>query len=194
MAAFVWSLLCKQLGMPNELKVFKKLVADSWRMDFPFLKQVDIDEVPRVEKGCNFLCDLYGESRKRYYFLRINFSPKRRGEFSVGISISPSPARSILEHPLVSPELTPFSIGMFGIWKFLDLPRFDWALVDIDSEQNALFSKLGLPGIKSGSRRSANVWRPSTYDQPFFKIAEEAVSHLNYTLRSRVFPVLEISL
>ena len=80
-------------------------IANTWRVEFPFLKPVDLKEIPRVAKGCNFLCDLYGKTRSRYYFVRLNFSPKCHGQFSIGITISPSANHSILEHSLVTPRI-----------------------------------------------------------------------------------------
>jgi len=83
-------------------------------------------------------------------------------------------------------EPTPESVGAFGIWQFMHRPRFDWSLVDLEAESMALL------GISSGLPNSPNVWRPSTYDQPLEKIVEEAIAHVNQTLRTFVFPVLQI--
>ena|SRR3974390_3358624 len=177
--------------MAHEPRQFLKRLAASWRKEFPFLKPVDLDEVPRVPKGCNFLCDAYGASRGYYYFVTLDFSPKRRGDFTVGITVSTSPNRSTLD-PGETSRPSASTVGSYGIWQFMGRPRFVWALVDLEAERDALFAELGTPMPELGRRRSPNVWQPSTYGQPFEKIADEAIAHLNHTLRTEVFPVLEI--
>ena len=171
--------------MAGEQKLFIKRIGASWRREFPFLKPVDLDEVPRLAKGCNFICDDYGKTKGRYYFVHVDFSPKRRGEFSIGVVVSPSPGRSMLDPAMVDhPTCT--SIGSFAIWKFMRRSHFVWALVDLDAESIALL------GFSSGLPKSPNVWRPTTYDQPIEKICDEAIAHVNQTLRTQVFPVLQI--
>lgn len=177
--------------MAHEPKQFLKQLATSWQKEFPFLKPVDLDEVPRVPKGCNFLCDKYGATRDYYYFIAVEFSPKRRGQFTVRIAVSSSPKESTLDSAM-GLEPSPTTKGSFGISKFLGKQQFAWALVDIEAERDVLFAKLGTPMPDLGANRSARIWRPSTYDQPFDKVADEAIAHLNHTLRTEVFPKLEI--
>jgi hypothetical protein len=69
---------------------------------------------------------------------------------------------------------------------------FSWALVDLGAERDALFAQLGMPNPFLESNRTERLWRPSTYNQPFEYIAQEAITHLNDILRSKVFPVLGI--
>jgi len=177
--------------MAHEPRQFLKRLAASWRKEFPFLKQVDLDEVPRVPKGCNFLCDKYGATRGYYYFVAVEFSPKRRGQFSVRIAVSPSAQQSTLDTVMGFPP-SPTTTGSFGIADFLGRKHFAWALVDLEAERDALFAKLGTPMPELGNNRHDRIWRPSTYDQPFDKIADEAIAHLNHMLRTNVFPKLEI--
>jgi hypothetical protein len=176
--------------MAHEPKQFLKRLAASWRSEFPFLRPVDLDEVPWMPKGCNFLCDAYGASRGCYYFVTVDFSPKRRGQFSVYITVSHSPKKSALGPAWGEPS--PTTTGSFGITKFIGKQQFDWALVDLEAQRDALFAKLGTPMPELGNNRHDRIWRPSTYDQPFDKIADEAITHLNHMLRTKVFPVLEI--
>ena len=89
-------------------------------------------------------------------------------------------------------KLTPTSIGMFTIWKFMNLPRFHWALVDLEAEQYALFAKLGVQQIDLRGLKSSNTWQPSSYDLPVDKIADEAIADVNDKLRRFVFPKLEV--
>lgn len=171
--------------MAGEQKMFLKRIASAWRQEFPFLKPVNLQELPQIPKGCNYLCDAYGEARSRYYFVRLDFSPKRRGEFSIGVTVSPSPERSALD-PAMAKEPTSTSIGSFGVWQFMKRQWFAWSLVDLEAESMALL------GLSSGLSKSPNVWRPGTYGQPLEKIADEAIVHVNQTLRTHVFPVLQI--
>src|SRR5262245_3776214 len=117
--------------MSNESRRFVKQLATSWRKEFPFLKPVDLDEIPRVPKGFNFLCDAYGQTRGRYYFFAIEFSPKCRGQFSLRVAVSSSPERSTLGSVLSS-QPSPGAIGSFGIARFLSKKAFAWALVDLE--------------------------------------------------------------
>ncbi|MEO8428133.1 MAG: hypothetical protein ABI651_13565 [Verrucomicrobiota bacterium] len=171
--------------MANEQKTFLAKLSESWSTAFPSIKPAGEDEVHRRPKSCNFLCDAYGAIRNRYYFLQFNFSPKRRGEFTMTITISASRKESILP---ASEDLTPSpqSIGAFGIWQFMHRPRFDWSLVDLEAESTALL------GLSSGLPKSRNVWQPSTYGQPLERVVDEAIAHVNKTLRTHVFPVLQI--
>ena len=172
--------------MAGEQIEFVKRIAASWRQEFPFLKPVYLKEIPQVPKGCNFLCDAYGSSRERYYFILLVFSQKKRGEFSIEIVVSPSADRSTMGPATGIPS--PRAIGTFGIWQFMRRQRFAWALVDLAADTKALL------GISSGLPPSPNVWRPATYNQPLENIIDEAISHVNQTLRASVFPVLQIEI
>jgi len=115
----------------------------------------------------------------------LDFSPKCRDQFSIGIVISPSPERSTLDPAMVD-QPTPTSIGSFGIWQLMGRPYFAWALVDLEAETKALL------GLSSGLPKSPDVWRPATYDQPLEKIVDEAIADVNLRLRAHVFPMLQI--
>lgn len=179
--------------MSNESKRFVKQLAASWQREFPFLKPVELDEIPRVPKGFNYLCDVHGEARGRYYFFAIEFSPKRRGQFSLRVAVSPSPQRSTLGSALTS-RPSALATGSFGIARFLDKKQFAWALVDLEAERDELFKDLGVAMPDLGDNRSEWLWRPSTYEQSFEGIAAEAIAHLNDMLCTKVFPVLEIDI
>lgn len=172
-------------------KIFLKRLAASWRQEFPFLRPVDLpDEIPRTPKGCNFVCDDYSAARACYYFVRIEFLPKLRNQFMIAITVSPSPTRSVLGPAMVS-KPTAKSIGSFTVAKFLNKPRFEWALFDDTAQAEAFLDRMGTP-IRSRNRWPENVWRPSSFAKPMDLIADEAIAHVNRTLRSSVFPVIEI--
>ncbi len=171
--------------MAGEQKQFLKQVTALWRREFPFLQPVDLQELPRVPKGCNFLYQGGGGVPGYYYFVCFDFSSKRRGEFSIGVTISQSPERSTL-NPAMVDKPTPTSVGSFGIWQFMGRHYMAWALVDLEAEAKALF------GLTSGLPKSPDVWRPTTYDQPLEKIVEEAIADVNQSLRKHVLPALQI--
>jgi hypothetical protein len=150
------------------------------------LSSVHVIELPQVPKGCNFVCDKYALSRERYYFVRVNVSPKRRGQFSIAVAVSLNRDKSTLD-ARDTLEIAPLTVGSFGIWQFMQVPRFDWALVDTHSE---LISHFGADVVPP---RSPYLWVPTTYEQPLEKIISEAVGHVNQTLRRCVFPRLEIA-
>ena len=179
--------------MAHEPKKFLKQVAAAWKEEFPFLKPVDLNEVPRMPKGTNFLCEACGDTRELYYFIAIEFSPKLRGQFTVRVAISDSPNRSTLGSAMgLSPS--PTTKGSFGVQRFLGQQQFSWALVDLEKERDELLAEIGMPIPELGNNRTHNIWRPSSYEQPFESIAQEAIEHLNSVLRTKVFPVLKIEL
>lgn len=177
--------------MAKEQSIFLRRVARSWASEFPFLSGVDLQEIPRVPKGCNFVCDAYGITRQRYYFISFDFSPKCRGQFTVRVTASESRERSILGQ-VTKTDPSPSAIGMFPIARFVNRPRLAWQLVDIQGERNALFARLGGEEDQVTPSRSKNVWHPSTYNQPIEKTSDEAIASINDILRRNVFPVLEI--
>jgi hypothetical protein len=174
------------LIMAGEQKLFLKHLKHSWQQEFPFLSPVHVIEVPQVPRGCNFICERYALTRSRYYFMQVDLSPKRRGQFSISVAISPRRDKSTLDSRGVS-DISPMAVGSFGIWQFMQVQRFDWALVDTHSE---LISHFGGDVVPS---RSAYLWVPTTYEQPLEEIISEALTHVNQTLRECVFPRLEIA-
>jgi len=97
-------------------KAFLRRVREVWRLDFPFLKPVDLSEIPLVPKGCRFLCDDYFAERGRAYFIIFDFCPRRIGEFSLSITVSDS-----ITAPFVSMAWTPFlrRTRMYSIGQFM---------------------------------------------------------------------------
>src|SRR6266700_4816381 len=102
----------------SEQKRFLKIIASNWEREFPLVKPVDLPhEVPRAPKGSNFLCDAHADTRSLYYFINLDFSPKRRGELTIYITASPSPTKSVLPVEMIAPHPSPNSVGTFGIWR-----------------------------------------------------------------------------
>ena len=177
--------------MPSIQKTFLKRVTEVWRIDFPFLKRVDLTEVPSVPKGSNFICDEYFRKRDRAYFIRFDFSQKRVGEFTIGITVSDSLTRSIREHGLESPSSS--ALGMFSIGQFLPVQSRTWALRDINAEVDQLFQSLGQEPVGFGKIRSTLTWYPSSFDLPQKEIVDAAIADVGATLKKHVFPKLEIA-
>src|SRR4051794_10448562 len=96
---------------------FLKRVRARWQREFPFLKPVHLIEVPQLNKGTNFICDRYLPERGRAYFIHFDFSQKRFGEFSIGVTVSDSLTRSIMEHAMGAPS--PTALGMYAIGPFI---------------------------------------------------------------------------
>ena len=176
--------------MAKEQKLFLKRVREAWKTEFPFLKPVDLDEVPKQPKGSNFRCDDYFAARGICYFVSFDFSQRRQGEFQVGIAVSPSCEKSVLDFPEDYPP-TPTNIGIYTLAKFLNRQSFRWDLVDVDAKTNAILVSLG--GEPIASQVSENTWKPSSYALPFEQIADEAIRDVNDKLRRFVFPKLEIA-
>lgn len=127
--------------MANEQKIFLKALRKSWSVEFPSIKSAGEDAAKRRPENCNFVCDDCVASKARYYFLQFDFSRKRRGEFSIIITISKSRADSILSAS-EDQEPTPQSVGAFGVWQFMRKPWKAWSLVDLEAESMVL---LGFP-------------------------------------------------
>lgn len=178
--------------MANEQKQFLKMVREAWKTEFPFLKPVDLDEVPRQPKGSNFRCDDYFSTRGVCYFVSVDFSQRRQGEFLVGITVSPLGEKSILSPP-ENYTPTPTSIGTYNLAKFLNRQSFRWDLVDVDAKTNAILVSLGGAAIPTPDYVAANVWKPSSYALPFEQIADQAIRDVSDKLRRFVFPKLEIA-
>jgi hypothetical protein len=175
--------------MANEQKLFLKRVRETWKTQFPFLKMVDIEEVPKQPKGSNFRCDDYFSTRGVCYFVSFDFSPTRHGEFLMGVTVSPSPDKSNLDSPRDYVP-TPVNVGTYNLAQFLNLPHFRWDLVDVDARTNAILVSLG--GVPTSHSVSANLWKPSSYDVPFEQIAGEAIRDVSDKLCRFVFPKLQI--
>lgn len=178
--------------MAGENRLFLKKLRTSWKQQFPFLQSVDLDEVPRVQKGCNFRCDKYAVKRGVYYFFRITFDTKYRGRFTVGVSISSSLEKSILEHGLW-PLSEAKSTGMFGIWQILERRYLAWDLVDWRTETNQFFTGAGVPEVGFSANKSEDIWQPVSYNAPVETIVDAAIADLNKVLQEEVFPRLEIA-
>lgn len=177
--------------MSKEQKRFLEKIRESWTKEFPFLELVDLEEIPKISKGCNFLCREYFSMRGVCYFVTFDFSQRRQGEFLIGITVSPSPEKSVLSPP-ENYTPTPTNIGSYNMAVFLGRKSFCWDLVDVDTKMNAILISLGGEGIQTPDYVSANVWKPSSYALPFDRIVEEAICDVNEKLRRYVFTILEI--
>ena len=114
--------------MGKEQKLFLKKVREAWLREFPFFKPVDLDEVPKQPKGSTFRCDDYFSTRGVCYFVSFDFSQRRQGEFLVGITVSPSREKSVLNPP-EDYTPTPTNVGTYNLAKFLNRQSFRWDLV-----------------------------------------------------------------
>jgi hypothetical protein len=171
--------------------IFLRKVREAWKTEFPFLKAVDLEETPKIPKGCNFRCDEYFGSRGVFYFFTFDFSPRRPGEFSIGVTVSPSNARSVLS-PAVESNPTPTSIGSHSIAAFMGRQTFRWELVDVDAKTNAILTSLGGLPIVTPDYVLADTWKPSSFALPLEQIVDEAITDVNDKLRRFVFPKLAI--
>lgn len=178
--------------MGKEQKLFLKQVREAWKNEFPFLKPVDLDEIPKMPKGSNFRCDDYFSTRGVCYFVSFDFSQRRQGEFLVAITVSPIREKSVLSPPKdYTPA--PTNVGTYNLAKFLNRSSFRWDLVDVDAKTNAILVSLGGAAISTPDYVTANVWKPSSYALPFEQIAGEAIRDVSDKLRRFVFPKLEVA-
>lgn len=180
--------------MAKEQTQFWKRVREAWKKEFPFLKLVDLDEIPRLPKSSNFCCDDYFSSRGVCYFVTIDFSARRHGEFMVGITVSPSREKSVLNPSTYNPP-SPSHVGSYNLAEFLDRQSCRrWDLVDVDAKTSAICNELGIPMMTLLDHAAADVWKPSSYSLPFDQIADEAIHDVSDKLRRFVFPKLEITI
>lgn len=178
--------------MAKEQKLFLKKVRQTWSVEFPFLKPVDLDEVPMQPKGSIFRCDEYFATRGVCYFVSFDFSQRRQGEFMVGITVSPSREKSILDPPQDYTP-TPTNVGTYNLAKFLNRQSFVWDLVDVTARTNAIQREFGIPPTTTPGYVAPNTWKPPSYALPFEEIANEAIRDVSDKLRRFVFPKLEIA-
>jgi hypothetical protein len=171
-------------------KLFLKRVRSTWQRDFPFLMPVNLQEIPLVQKGSTFVCADFFAERGRAYFIRIDFSQKRHGEFSLGITVSDSLTRSIREHGLETPS--PSALGMYAIGQFVPAQTRRWALIDRDAEVDEFFRSLGQEPVGLAQMRSAYCWYPPSFELPQSEIFDGAISDVGAVLKEHVFPKLEI--
>lgn len=176
--------------MPSIQKLFLKRAREVWRREFPFLKPVDLAEIPPLPKGCRFLCDDYLAKRGRAYFVLFDFSLRRIGEFSVGITVSDSVTRSIREPGLAAPS--PDALGIYSISQFMGIQKRDWALVDVDAQIDALCQSLGQQPVGLTQTRSRYRWYPTSFELPQLEIIDDALADVSGILKEHVFPKLQI--
>lgn len=176
--------------MPSIRKLFLKRARELWRCEFPFLKPVDLEEIPQLPKGCRFLCDDYFAERGRAYFIFFDFGLRRIGEFSLGITVSDSVTRCIREHGLDTPS--PHSLGMYSVGQFMGAQRRDWALADVDGQVDAVFRSLGQQPVGFARTRSPYRWYPASFESPKMEIFDAALADVSATLKEYVFPKLQI--
>jgi hypothetical protein len=175
--------------MASIQKRFLKQVREAWRRDYPFLKPVNLVEVPRLPNGANFLCDRYFSERGRAYFIWFDFPQKRFGEFHLGISVTDTLTQSIRDHGLAKP--TPTALGIYDVVQF-GSPKRTWALVDIEAESDKFFQSLGMDTSDLALPRSQSTWFPQSYEVPEAQIFDEAITDVAATLAKYVFPALQI--
>ncbi|MFN3407709.1 MAG: hypothetical protein ACK45B_01835 [Limisphaerales bacterium] len=179
--------------MSSEQKKFLKMLRQKWAEEFPFLRPVELNEVPVLPKGCKFRCDDYVLDRGIYYFITIDFSQRRLGEFSVRVTVSDVPDKSIWD-PATDDEPGPNSLGSHSIATFMGRQAYRWDLLGLAARNDAAMHAAGihLPGVSTIP--SANTWHPSSYDRPFEQIANEAINDVSDKLRKFVFPKLRVEI
>ncbi len=178
--------------MAKEQKLFLKKVREAWKEEFPFLKPVDLDEVPKPAKNSVFRYDDCFSTRGVCYFVSFGFSQRRQGEFMVGITVSPSREKSVISPPENHPPSST-NVGSYNLARFLNRQSLSWDLVDVDAKTNAILVSLGGAPITTPDYVAVNVWKPSSYALPFDEIADEAIRDVNDKLRRFVFPKLQIA-
>jgi hypothetical protein len=171
-------------------KAFLKQARTRWQREFPILRPVHLIEVPQPNKGTNFICDRYFLERGRTYFICFDFIPKRFGEFTIGVTVSDSLTRSILEHGTGEPS--PTAIGMYAIGPFIGAPSRRWALIDHNAQADEFFRSLGVEPVGFAGMRDPYTWYPSSFGAPQEQIFDAALDDVNGVLRQQVFPKLQI--
>jgi hypothetical protein len=174
--------------MPSIQKLFLKRAREVWQRKFAFLKPVDLVEIPQLPKGSRFLCDDYFAERGRVYFIFFNFSLRRIGEFSLGITVSDSVTRCIREHGVDAPSS--HSLGMYSVGQFMGVQTRNWALADVDGQVDAVFRSLGQQPV--AHTRSRYTWYPASFELPQVEIFDAALADVDTILREYVFPKLQI--
>ncbi|MBL9175357.1 MAG: hypothetical protein JNL10_17585 [Verrucomicrobiales bacterium] len=176
--------------MPSIQKLFLKRAREVWQREFPFLKPVDLAEIPQLPKGCRFLCDDYFAERGRAYFIFFDFSLRRIGEFSLGITVSDSVTRCIRDYSLDAPSS--HALGMYSVGQFMGVQMRDWAIADVDGQVDALFRSLGQQPVGFAQTRSRHRWYPTSFELPQLEIFDAALADVSATLKEYVFPKLQI--
>jgi hypothetical protein len=171
-------------------KAFLSRVRTDWQREFPFLRPVHLIEVPQLNKGTNFICDHYFPERGRAYFIQFNFSQKRFGEFSFGVTVSDSLTRSILEHGAGAPS--PTALGRYAIGPFSGAQTRRWALIDHGAQADEFDRSLGLEPVGFAGMRSSNTWYPPSFAVPQEEVFDSVLQDVNSVLRQHVFPKLHI--
>jgi hypothetical protein len=179
--------------MMKSEQLFYRELARNWGGRFPALAPVHLPETPQPPKGSNFICDKYYGERRRAYFFNVFFSQKRRGEFTLSVTISDSQQRSLLEGRSSSDLNVPL-IGTYRIAAFMQRQDYWWAIKDVNAESSDLLRSFGIASGDFGSRPTPHRWRPTSYDLPFEKVVEEALVDLNEKISNFVLPKLCISL
>jgi hypothetical protein len=174
-------------------KQFLKKLKENWSSEFPFLKPIEVKEIPRRDKNCNFIYEGSYEKAGLAYFFSIQFSKIRIGEFTLDVSISNDKEHSILERK-GKQDLSELKIGTYRIGSFFEKKDYWWMLVDVDRESYRLFESIGAVGsdlLKLGEQKQ-NRWQPSSFELPPDQIINEAIADVNKKLRLYVFPKCKI--
>jgi hypothetical protein len=169
---------------------FLKRAREAWRVRFPFLEPVEIDEVPKRDKGGNYRCGTLFAERGLAYFFSYQFSTRRLGEFTLDVTISDSLARSVVERRWAS-DVTEHKLGSYRIGSFIDGKDHWWALRDVDAGASGFLESLGLSGPEVASPRVVpGRWRPSSFDIPISEIYDQAIVDVSDKLSRYVLPKL----
>ena len=166
-----------------------------WQKEFPLLVPAKPGVLGEYHKS-DALFTISPERTQHDKFIHIwsYFVSKTPGEFTVEIiihelEIPPNPFHSSMSG---WPEDFPTGKnGRYRIGGLIGAPYGDrwWALKDNYGEHIEFMRKIGCEE-RDLLKRSDTKWIPSTYDQPFAGIVEEAIADLNRNLREKVFPVI----
>lgn len=174
-------------------KLLLRKIQENWKQEFPLLKPIDLDEVPRRIKGGNYVCDQYFQERNLAYFFSIDFHLKRQGEFTIDVTISNSPKQSI-QTGGSRWDLDAERIGSYRLGTFVNGKDCWWALADADTLHAGNLKSLGFESADIFPTPAQNRWRPSSFDLPPGKIIAEAIGDINEKLKSFVFPKLKVEM
>ena len=171
-------------------QLFLRKAKEAWQREFPFLRPVDL-KINRLPKGASFLCDNYFATRRVVYFLTFEFNPRRIGEFTISVTVSPSATSPIVDS--TGPfQPSPTQPGSYLIGAYFGRPMYGWALINGEEETAAFFRSIGEAPPNVGMVSKQDLWRPVSFDLPPEEIVKQAIADINQKLRQFVFSILQI--
>ena len=185
----------KKASKPKYRAEFLKRLRTVWMTKFPFLvpaKPGVLGEFRKSDAVFTITPELTKHSKFVHIWICFVPKPNYAGEFTVEIFFH---ELEFIPNPDHLGRREEFSTGKNGGYRIggpIDAPHGDWwwTLKDNHGENIAMFEKYGIEPHPSTLNRPEGKWFPSTYDQPFAGIVEEAITDLNRNLREKVFPLI----